>query len=161
MDGKEYQLFLNNGPNSLHGGARGFDKVSVGLVGPTAFSTQPPGSWQRDMISSLLTLQDFLVVTELDQLPESAAHAGMRGRQDFAVSAAAKYLALPGWLVSSSGATHCSAVVTVTRNGISTPVVSGMLPRSSVCCCASDCSGASQLQEPWIKPTFPFHSLPF
>lgn len=27
MDGKEYQLFLNNGPNSLHGGARGFDKV--------------------------------------------------------------------------------------------------------------------------------------
>ncbi|XP_076191008.1 galactose mutarotase isoform X3 [Aptenodytes patagonicus] len=27
VDGKEYQLFLNNGPNSLHGGARGFDKV--------------------------------------------------------------------------------------------------------------------------------------
>ncbi|NXD69673.1 GALM epimerase, partial [Eolophus roseicapillus] len=27
VDGKDYQLFLNNGPNSLHGGARGFDKV--------------------------------------------------------------------------------------------------------------------------------------
>nr|XP_005508793.1 aldose 1-epimerase isoform X2 [Columba livia]XP_005508794.1 aldose 1-epimerase isoform X2 [Columba livia] len=27
VDGKEYQLFLNNGPNSLHGGAKGFDKV--------------------------------------------------------------------------------------------------------------------------------------
>lgn len=34
MDGKEYQLFLNNGPNSLHGGARGFDKVKTRLVGP-------------------------------------------------------------------------------------------------------------------------------
>ncbi|KFV87461.1 Aldose 1-epimerase, partial [Struthio camelus australis] len=27
LDGQEYQLVLNNGPNSLHGGARGFDKV--------------------------------------------------------------------------------------------------------------------------------------
>jgi aldose 1-epimerase len=26
LDGKEYQLPLNNGPNSLHGGAKGFDK---------------------------------------------------------------------------------------------------------------------------------------
>lgn len=29
LDGKEYQLFLNNGPNSLHGGAKGFDKVKI------------------------------------------------------------------------------------------------------------------------------------
>uniref|UniRef100_A0A8C4UUJ2 Galactose mutarotase n=1 Tax=Falco tinnunculus TaxID=100819 RepID=A0A8C4UUJ2_FALTI len=27
VDGKEYHLFPNDGPNSLHGGARGFDKV--------------------------------------------------------------------------------------------------------------------------------------
>lgn len=27
LDGETYQLFLNNGPNSLHGGERGFDKV--------------------------------------------------------------------------------------------------------------------------------------
>lgn len=34
VDGKEYQLFLNNGPNSLHGGAKGFDKVKIRLIGP-------------------------------------------------------------------------------------------------------------------------------
>src|ERR1043165_8894499 len=27
LDGKEYSLPVNNGPNSLHGGDRGFDKV--------------------------------------------------------------------------------------------------------------------------------------
>jgi len=26
LDGKEYTLFVNNGPNSLHGGKKGFDK---------------------------------------------------------------------------------------------------------------------------------------
>lgn len=36
VDGKEYQLFLNDGPNSLHGGARGFDKVKIRLAGPCA-----------------------------------------------------------------------------------------------------------------------------
>jgi len=28
LDGKEYQLSLNDGQNHLHGGIRGFDKVS-------------------------------------------------------------------------------------------------------------------------------------
>lgn len=28
LDGKEYKLAVNNGPNSLHGGVKGFDKVS-------------------------------------------------------------------------------------------------------------------------------------
>ena len=27
LDGKEYKLFINNGPNALHGGEKGFDKV--------------------------------------------------------------------------------------------------------------------------------------
>ncbi|XP_040100084.1 galactose mutarotase-like [Oryx dammah] len=27
LDGKEYKLAVNNGPNSLHGGVKGFDKV--------------------------------------------------------------------------------------------------------------------------------------
>jgi aldose 1-epimerase len=27
LDGKEYKLAVNNGPNSLHGGLKGFDKV--------------------------------------------------------------------------------------------------------------------------------------
>ncbi len=27
IDGREYNLFLNDGPNTLHGGARGFDKM--------------------------------------------------------------------------------------------------------------------------------------
>ena len=27
LDGKDYSLFVNNGPNSLHGGIKGFDKV--------------------------------------------------------------------------------------------------------------------------------------
>lgn len=29
LDGKEYQLDINNGPNALHGGLRGFNKVNA------------------------------------------------------------------------------------------------------------------------------------
>ncbi|HEY0413920.1 MAG TPA: aldose epimerase family protein [Allosphingosinicella sp.] len=33
LDGKTYQVPVNNGPNSLHGGTRGFDKVVWAVVG--------------------------------------------------------------------------------------------------------------------------------
>jgi aldose 1-epimerase len=33
MDGREYRLPVNNGPNSLHGGERGFDKVNWSVIG--------------------------------------------------------------------------------------------------------------------------------
>lgn len=29
VEGKEYQLDINNGPNALHGGLRGFNKVGL------------------------------------------------------------------------------------------------------------------------------------
>lgn len=33
VEGKDYQLDINNGPNALHGGLRGFNKVrTIGLV---------------------------------------------------------------------------------------------------------------------------------
>lgn len=36
VEGKEYQLDINNGPNALHGGLRGFNKVRL-----TEFVTFP------------------------------------------------------------------------------------------------------------------------
>jgi aldose 1-epimerase len=51
LEGKEYVLAVNNGPNSLHGGVKGFDKVvwkarpvqSTGTVGVAFSYTSPDG----------------------------------------------------------------------------------------------------------------------
>ena len=51
LDGKEYKLATNNGPNALHGGLKGFDKVvwqaepveSAGVVGVAFSYTSPDG----------------------------------------------------------------------------------------------------------------------
>ena len=29
LDGKSYQMVINNGPNHIHGGTKGFDKVCI------------------------------------------------------------------------------------------------------------------------------------
>lgn len=61
LDGKEYKLAVNKGPNSLHGGVRGFDKVSrphwmESLPGtlhkvpssiPSVYQTQPQALEQK------------------------------------------------------------------------------------------------------------------
>lgn len=52
VDGKEYQLFLNNGPNSLHGGAKGFDKVKIRLIGPGVLRHTACGVVVEDIMSS-------------------------------------------------------------------------------------------------------------
>ena len=43
VDGVEYQLDVNNGPNALHGGLRGFNKVSP----PAATATSSPLLWRH------------------------------------------------------------------------------------------------------------------
>ncbi|XP_015334887.2 galactose mutarotase-like [Marmota marmota marmota] len=63
LDGKEYHLAINYGPNSLHGGLKGFDKVSPGHVAesflgplprvPTSMSSvakQNPRPWDMCMV---------------------------------------------------------------------------------------------------------------
>lgn len=40
LDGVEYQLDVNNGPNALHGGLRGFNKVSPNVFEGSAHQNQ-------------------------------------------------------------------------------------------------------------------------
>lgn len=39
VEGKVYRLDVNNGPNALHGGVRGFNKVRLHLV--SVFNNEP------------------------------------------------------------------------------------------------------------------------
>lgn len=48
LDGKQYQLPLNDGPNSLHGGAKGFDKVNWTV---TKVTTAPQSSVTMQYVS--------------------------------------------------------------------------------------------------------------
>src|SRR5262249_50248780 len=59
LDGKEYTLAVNNGPNSLHGGLKGFDKVvwkaedATGPDGPAVRLTYPSPNGQERYPGSL------------------------------------------------------------------------------------------------------------
>lgn len=72
VDGKDYQLAINNGPNALHGGLEGFDKR---IWTATIVSEQPP-SIRLELVSEdgdqgypgKLTTQITFTVTDKDEL---------------------------------------------------------------------------------------------
>lgn len=72
MDGKEYQLDINNGPNALHGGLQGFDKK----IWTATVVSEEPASVRFELVSpdgdqgypGTLTTQVTYTVTDKDEL---------------------------------------------------------------------------------------------
>ena len=65
LDGKEYKLAANNGPNTLHGGLKGFDKVvwkAADVSGPGRAGRQdvlPEPRWRRRLSRQPLGQRDI------------------------------------------------------------------------------------------------------
>lgn len=72
MDGKDYQIAINNGPNSLHGGLNGFDK----RVWTATVVSESPASVRLELVSpdgdqgypGTLTTQLTYTVNDQDEL---------------------------------------------------------------------------------------------
>ncbi|CEI93899.1 Putative Aldose 1-epimerase [Rhizopus microsporus] len=72
VDGKEYQLDINNGPNALHGGLQGFDKK----IWTATVVSEEPASVRFELVSpdgdqgypGTLTTQVTYTVTDKDEL---------------------------------------------------------------------------------------------
>jgi aldose 1-epimerase len=72
VDGKDYQLAINNGPNALHGGLEGFDK----RIWTATVLSQQPASIRLELVSEdgdqgypgKLTTQVTYTVTDKDEL---------------------------------------------------------------------------------------------
>ncbi|CEG76289.1 Putative Aldose 1-epimerase [Rhizopus microsporus] len=76
VDGKEYQLDINNGPNALHGGLQGFDKK----IWTATVVSEEPASVRFELVSpdgdqgypGTLTTQVTYTVTDKDELGQNA-----------------------------------------------------------------------------------------
>jgi aldose 1-epimerase len=72
VDGKEYSLDINNGPNALHGGLEGFDK----RIWTVTVLSEEPASIRLDLVSAdgdqgypgTLTISTTYTVTDNDEL---------------------------------------------------------------------------------------------
>jgi aldose 1-epimerase len=103
LDGHEYQLAINNGPNALHGGLKGFDKVvwmvtnaSVTPEGPQLVLTYVsrdgeegyPGNLAVTVVYTLMEDNalrlDYRAVTDRDTVVNLTQHSyfNLRGRGD-------------------------------------------------------------------------------
>jgi aldose 1-epimerase len=100
LDGKEYELARNNGPNHLHGGRRGFDKViwhgralrrgdTVGAVfdyDSAAFEEGYPGRLMAHVTYSLTPANELIV--EYDATTDAPTHVNLTQHSFFNLAGA-------------------------------------------------------------------------